>query len=89
VEPVGCCSRFRRFSGPSKFRTRSFEQKLRPYQKTCRPNCCGDIDMSETIPFSEIFEKWLQNSGFVREYDALEEEFALATALKRLALRQG
>jgi hypothetical protein len=45
--------------------------------------------MSETIPFSEIFEKWLQNSGFVREYDALEEEFALATALKRLALRQG
>ncbi len=37
--------------------------------------------MSKTIPFSEISEKWFQNPDFVREYDALEEEFALAHAL--------
>jgi hypothetical protein len=37
--------------------------------------------MSKTIPFSEISDKWFQNPGFVREYEALEEEFALATAL--------
>jgi ribosome-binding protein aMBF1 (putative translation factor) len=37
--------------------------------------------MSDTIPFSEISNKWFQNPNFVREYEALEEEFTLATAL--------
>jgi ribosome-binding protein aMBF1 (putative translation factor) len=37
--------------------------------------------MSETIPFSRISDKWFQNPEFVREYEALEEEFTLATAL--------
>ena len=37
--------------------------------------------MSDTIPFSEISDKWFQNPDFVREYEALEEEFALAHAL--------
>ncbi len=37
--------------------------------------------MSKTIPFSEISDKWFQNPDFVREYEALEEEFALAHAL--------
>ena len=37
--------------------------------------------MSDTIPFSEISDKWFKNPSFVREYDALEEEFALAHAL--------
>ena len=36
-----------------------------------------------TIPASEVFEEWRKDPDYVREYDALEEEFALATALIR------
>ena len=34
-----------------------------------------------TIPLSELREKWMKNPEFVKEYEALEEEFALASAL--------
>ena len=34
-----------------------------------------------TIPMSKIFAEWHKNPDYVREYEALEEEFALATAL--------
>lgn len=37
--------------------------------------------MTKTIPFSEISAKWFKDPKFVREYEALKEEFALATAL--------
>jgi ribosome-binding protein aMBF1 (putative translation factor) len=37
--------------------------------------------MSKTIPFEKLAAKWRKNPEFMREYDALEEEFALATAL--------
>jgi ribosome-binding protein aMBF1 (putative translation factor) len=37
--------------------------------------------MNEMIPFEKIAAKWRKDSEFMREYDALEEEFALATAL--------
>ncbi len=37
--------------------------------------------MSETIPFEKIAAKWRNDPAFMREYDALEEEFALASAL--------
>ena len=33
------------------------------------------------IPASESFTKWKKNPNFVLEYEALEEEFALASAL--------
>lgn len=33
------------------------------------------------IPVSELFEEWRKDPEFVKEYDALEEEFALAAAL--------
>lgn len=33
------------------------------------------------IPFSEVRKEWFKNPEFVREYDALEEEFALASAV--------
>ena len=37
--------------------------------------------MTKTIPLSNLSDDWFKNPEFVREYDALEEEFALATAL--------
>jgi phage-related protein/DNA-binding XRE family transcriptional regulator len=37
--------------------------------------------MSETIPFEKLSAKWRKNPSFMREYEALEEEFALAAAL--------
>ncbi len=36
---------------------------------------------SSFIPISKIAAKWRNSPEFMREYDALEEEFALATAL--------
>lgn len=37
--------------------------------------------MSKTIPFEKLAAKWRKDPEFMREYDALEEEFALARAL--------
>ena len=37
--------------------------------------------MSKGIPLSKLSDEWFKDPEFVREYDALEEEFALATAL--------
>ena len=37
--------------------------------------------MTNTIPLSKLSDKWFKNPNFVREYEALEEEFALAAAL--------
>jgi ribosome-binding protein aMBF1 (putative translation factor) len=37
--------------------------------------------MSKFIPASGLFKEWLKDPEYVREYDALEEEFALAAAL--------
>jgi ribosome-binding protein aMBF1 (putative translation factor) len=37
--------------------------------------------MTKTIPLSKLSDAWFKDPKFVREYDALEEEFALATAL--------
>ena len=37
--------------------------------------------MSKTIPLSKLSDEWFKDPDFVREYEALEEEFALATAL--------
>ncbi len=36
-----------------------------------------------TIPFEKIAAEWRKDPKFMREYEALEEEFALATALIR------
>ena len=35
----------------------------------------------KTIPVEEVFKKWREDPEYVAAYDALEEEFALATAL--------
>lgn len=37
--------------------------------------------MSTFIPASKLFREWRKDPEYVREYDALEEEFALAAAL--------
>ena len=37
--------------------------------------------MTKTIPLSVLSDEWLKDPEFVREYEALEEEFALAAAL--------
>ena len=37
--------------------------------------------MTNTIPLSKLSDKWFKNPNFVREYEALEEECALAAAL--------
>lgn len=37
--------------------------------------------MSKTIPLEKLFAKWRQDPEYMREYEALEEEFALAYAL--------
>lgn len=37
--------------------------------------------MSKFTPLSKLFEEWHKDPEYVREYEALEEEFALATAL--------
>ena len=37
--------------------------------------------MSKTIPFTKLAAHWRKDPAFMREYDALEEEFALAHAL--------
>ena len=37
--------------------------------------------MNKTIPLSTLSDEWFKDPEFVREYEALEEEFALATAL--------
>ena len=40
--------------------------------------------MSRTcIPVEESFARWHKDPEFMKEYDALEEEFALASALMR------
>jgi DNA-binding XRE family transcriptional regulator len=39
--------------------------------------------VTKTIPFETLAEKWRQNPAIMAEYDALEEEFALAGALIR------
>ena len=37
--------------------------------------------MRKYIPVEEAFARWHENPKFVEAYDALEEEFALASAL--------
>jgi ribosome-binding protein aMBF1 (putative translation factor) len=37
----------------------------------------------EYIPFQEVFEKWMQNPDFRAAYDALEDEFALGSAIMK------
>lgn len=37
--------------------------------------------MTKTIPFGRVAEKWHADPDFPGEYDALEEEFALASAV--------
>lgn len=34
-----------------------------------------------TIPVDDVFASWRKETGYLTEYDALEEEFALAAAL--------
>jgi len=37
--------------------------------------------MTKTVPFGKVAEKWRADPDFPHEYDALEEEFALAAAV--------
>jgi ribosome-binding protein aMBF1 (putative translation factor) len=37
--------------------------------------------MRKFIPVEEVAKEWMKNPAFVAEYDALEDEFALASAL--------
>lgn len=41
------------------------------------------------IPFSEVRKEWFKDPEFVKEYDALEDEFELANALIGARVRAG
>ena len=45
--------------------------------------------MTQTIPLSKLSNEWFKNIDFVSEYDALEEEFSLATALIKARANAG
>jgi ribosome-binding protein aMBF1 (putative translation factor) len=45
--------------------------------------------MREFIPVAEIAAEWRKDSEFVREYEALEDEFALAAAFIKARLDAG
>ena len=42
-----------------------------------------------TIPLSKLFDEWHKEPEYMREYEALEEEFALAAALIRARADSG
>jgi ribosome-binding protein aMBF1 (putative translation factor) len=43
----------------------------------------------KSIPFSEVSKEWFKDPEFVREYEALEEEFALASQIIGARARAG
>lgn len=45
--------------------------------------------MSKTVPVSRLAAKWREDPEFMREYEALEEEFALAAALIKARANAG
>lgn len=45
--------------------------------------------MTKAIPMSKVFAEWHKDPEYVREYEALEEEFALATALIKARAEAG
>ena len=45
--------------------------------------------MKNTIPAQPIFDEWMKDPEFVREYEALEEEFALASQIIGARARAG
>jgi hypothetical protein len=42
-----------------------------------------------TIPFSELRKKWRKDPSFMKEYDALAEEFELAKELIQASIESG
>lgn len=42
-----------------------------------------------TVPAGEVFAEWRKDPEYVREYDALEDEFALASAIIGARARAG
>lgn len=42
-----------------------------------------------TIPVSDLHERWMKGAEYRREYDALEDEFAIIDALIRARARAG
>ncbi len=45
--------------------------------------------MGRSIPVGEVFAEWRRDPEYVAAYDALEEEFALASALIEARARAG
>jgi ribosome-binding protein aMBF1 (putative translation factor) len=43
----------------------------------------------QTIPAKKVFAEWRKDPAYVREYEALEQEFALASAVIGARLRAG
>lgn len=41
------------------------------------------------IKFDDLHKKWMKDPAYRKEYDALEEEFALAAAVAKARLRAG
>jgi transcriptional regulator with XRE-family HTH domain len=41
------------------------------------------------IKFDKLHKKWMKELGYRKEYDALEEEFALISAVAKARLRAG
>jgi hypothetical protein len=44
--------------------------------------------LRKLIPVEEAVARWLKNPAYVKEYDALEEEFALVSAIIKARIRR-
>jgi len=44
---------------------------------------------SNEIPFEKLSKEWMKDPEFRKEYDALEEEFALASAIIEARIKSG
>lgn len=42
---------------------------------------CESAEGAEMTDFDDLRKKWMQDPEFVKEYEALEEEFSIASAL--------
>jgi ribosome-binding protein aMBF1 (putative translation factor) len=47
------------------------------------------MNTSNEIPFEKIAAEWMKDPDFVKEYDTLEEEFALARAVIKARIKSG
>jgi ribosome-binding protein aMBF1 (putative translation factor) len=52
-------------------------------------NCPSKGEGGEMIRFKELYKKWMKDPEYRKEYEALEEEFALAAAVAKARIHAG